>query len=129
MTKPEKMLLKFKKILRLNDWDITLEVLSDDLYQQVHGKDFKYDTNGCTEISHDKTAKIYLKASLNADVMFTTLLHECVHLVTHPYDQFVRETLKYVDSKTMAKKLKNDALWEMEILVATITSILKPLIK
>jgi hypothetical protein len=103
--------------------------MTDEEYQTVHGKDFAFDTNGCTEIGHDCTATIFLKDSLTNEDMRKTLLHECIHLVTHPYDSFVRETLIYVDSRKIAKKFKNDAMWQMEINVSKITTIIDRLLQ
>ena len=126
----DKLLAKYKKILRIEDWEITLNVMPDEEYQKVHGKDFAYDTNGCTEIHNDNSmATIYLKNSLSKEDTENTLLHECIHLVTHPYDSFVRETLKYVDSKRMGKKFQNDAMWAMEVQVSKFTTILRRLLK
>lgn len=131
MTRQEKLLEKYKKILRIEDWDIELFMMEDEEYQQAHGKDFAFATEGCTEIHtghHSNKASIYIKKSLDFETFKEVLLHECVHLVTHPYDSFVRETLQFVDSKRMGKKFKNDAMWNMEINVSKFTRIIGELI-
>ncbi len=126
----DKLLDKLRTILRIEDWDIELAVMEDDVYQATHGKDFNYDTNGCTEINDmDSRAKIFLRDSLSKDVAYDTLLHECIHLVTHPYDSFVRDMLVHTDSRAMRKQMSKEALWRMEIAVSKFTTILKPLIK
>lgn len=130
MTKHEKLINHFKKLLRIESWDITLHIMTEDDYQKKHGKDFSYDTDGCTEIDDvHSQATIYIKDTLTGDRLINTLLHECIHLVTHRYDSFVRDTLTHVDSKKIAKVFKNDALWEMEIQVCKLTTIIQNLIK
>lgn len=129
LTEAQKLLDQYTKILRIEDWDITLTILSDAEYQKQHGKDFSFDTNGCTEIDEvNSTAKIYMKESLPIDEFKTTLLHECVHLVTHRYDSFVRKVISLIDSKKIKKQLTNESLWEMEIGVSKVTTILHRLL-
>lgn len=127
--KADKMLSKLKAILRIEDWDVSVELMSQVDYTLTHGQSFKYDTNGCTEIINGTCAKIYLRTDIPDDELKTVLIHECVHLVTFRYDEFVTKTLTHVDSKKIAKVFKNEALWEMEIMVSKITTILKSLIK
>jgi len=125
----DKYLKKLKPILRIEDWDITLHVLDPTAYAVMHAEKFGYETYGITEIQNDSDVNIYIRSDLDPLDFITTMIHECVHLVTHRYDEFVTGTLTYVDSKKIAKVFKNEALWEMEILVSRLTTILRPLVK
>lgn len=122
---PDSLLEEFRTMLYLTEWNITLSILDDETYERLHGKDFAFGTNGCTEIDTEgMSADIYLKNSLTNHETYTTLLHECIHLVTNRYDSFVRDTLIHVTPKKMKIAIKDDALWEMEIVVNRFTAIL-----
>lgn len=127
-TQMNKLLGRFTKVLNIQDWNITLLVMSNKEYEIVHGKDFSYDTNGCTEIDEvNYAAKIFIKDSLSKEEAYETLLHECVHLVTNSYDSFVRNILTQVDTRKIRKQFTNEALWKMEINVSRFTTIAKEL--
>jgi len=128
-TTGDKYLKKLRPILRIEDWNIELKVQDPTTYAAEHAELFAYETYGITRIVNDADVTIHIRADLSPLDFISTLIHECVHLVTHRYDEFVTGTLTHVDSKKIAKVFKNEALWEMEILVNRITTILKPLIK
>ena len=122
----DQLLEKLIPILRLQNWEIELTIQTDRQYQKQHGKDFAFDTHGCTEM-HEQAdiAHIYLKDSLTDEEMRETLLHECVHLMTHRYDTHVRKVVSLLDSKKLQRTLGDEGMWEMEINVSRITTILK----
>jgi len=125
----EAYVAKFQKILKLQNWDIIVKVMPLDQYNETHGKDFAYETNACTEIDDiNYKASIYVRDDLTKEIAFDALIHECVHLVTHPYDSFVRDVAIHCDSRKMRKEINKEALWKMETQVAKITNIIRGLI-
>lgn len=125
----EKMVCILTEVLRLNEWNIIVEVMDSESYQAKHDKSFGYATDGCTEVNAiRKEAHVYIKESLKTAEFESTIIHELIHLVTFEYDHFIRTALESVSSKSKRKRLTSDALWEMEIAVSRFTTILKPLL-
>jgi hypothetical protein len=116
--------------LKLHTWSISLNVLSSEDYQTQHGIDFSFETDGCTTIDDvNMVAEMFMKDTLNGEEIKDFLIHECVHLVTHPYDSFVRDTVEVVTPKKVGRVLANNAMWAMEVNVCRFSCILKALLE
>ena len=124
----DKILKRFIPQLKLKEWEILMYVLPVDVYQGTHGKDFSFETHGCTEIDElCEKAVVFIRDDLSKEQLVDTIRHELCHLVTHKYDSYVRKVATHVDSKKLKKVLEEEGMWEMEINVSKLANILKGL--
>lgn len=106
------------KTLRLEDWDITVDVMPEADYCF---KREDSDSDGCVQIDYaHKVASVYLRDPSSFDLEFS-LVHELVHVMLGPYSQNYVDVINHLDSKGAQGLASEIEGHELEIAVNSIT--------
>lgn len=101
----EAYIKKWQEILRIQDWDITLEFLSANEMRDVMGEGYRA---FCDRIHQKKEAKIGIDIETYGvnDNLEVTIIHELLHIVTADYQWFAEECSDQGDRTLNVLKLK-----------------------
>ena len=80
----ESLLAYYQKIFRLQDWDISVQVLDQQEYKLEHGEEADYYTGACNRvITQTKRSMISLRYEEQPTPLVENLIHELANLMVH----------------------------------------------
>jgi hypothetical protein len=117
-----KMLPRLQQILRIQDWDITVELLDGDKFYKLHDNE----NQGYTYINRllkEADIEINIDESVN---WHTTLLHELVHIIVDPWYFQTEDMISFLDEdlrEKVSSPLKISCEQVVEVLAKILTKI------
>lgn len=118
----EGLLAYYQKIFRLQDWDISIQVLDNEEYLLLHGQGAHDTTGACNEIiTQTKRSTISIRYEEQPVPLSENLIHELAHLMVQQEWWYVYKSSDFIPS-TEQRVLFNSTLDDLlELSVSNIT--------
>lgn len=118
----EGLLAYYQKMFRLQDWDITVQVLDNTEYLLAHGTDAHDTTGACNEVvTATKRSTISIRYEEQPTPLTENLIHELAHLMVQQEWWYVYKNSEYIPNAEQ-RALFNSTLDDLlELSVSNIT--------
>lgn len=126
MTKNElkKLILKWKPILKLQDWDITVAIVDQSYIDEItQQEEIPYKADALNKISSMKKACEILISSTPSEDIEKCLVHELVHVVVNSMDEEHRYAINCISDITLQNYCNNRRVGPLEQVVNDVTRI------
>lgn len=118
----EGLLAYYQKMLRLQDWDIQIQVLDNSEYLLAHGTDAHDTTGACNEIvTATKRSLISMRCEEQHGDPTENLIHELVHLMLQQEWWFVYKHMDMIHNTEQRELFKSTLDDFLELSVSNVT--------
>lgn len=118
----EGLLSYYQKMFRLQDWDISVQVLDNTEYLMAHGKDAHDTTGACNEIvTVTKRSTISIRYEKQPTPLVENLIHELAHLMVQQEWWFVYKHTESIPSTEQRELFRSTLEDLLELSVSNIT--------
>jgi hypothetical protein len=128
----EKILKRLAEVMRLQDWDIELQLLTLGDLSKTYGVEAQTLRGDCTRDLKHNEAIINLNIDYDpSDKMgkdsenwwYKTLVHELHHITTARYERYAVEAVSHLDSQSLIDNTNENMLIEYENITSTFAKV------